>query len=306
MERHARIAQRIVLVVLLALTSGCVTQPAVGPSPKTVRAEQADDHEGYRVAEHLTKRYGETATACPERPTLPLFLCSGIILRGTDYSPAYHSWVPNPNSPKGDGVSFSYLRQDARFTRLAYGYTHGFIVYPMVYNPGVVIDLEILCAFPIDAATDYRTSSGCGSHRNYASASGPCQAQDITTAVQWVNHYRTPGVNGHEYQCGFTVVSGTPNAPAMFLAVLEAMRALDAESLAQQNELIIASWKNTPNQIGIEAFFYLNTSGRADSMNEQADFNRTVGVWRPVIKMDLPTATSPARFTYDPNDQTGR
>lgn len=296
-----RIFRAAAMAAVLVVVSGCL------PRVPTF-ATNADDSEGTLVAGHLTVRYSETSIDCGG-PRSPIFLCSGIMIRGTQYSPAYHSWVPNPGSPKGDGVSFSFLRKDAAFNKLAYSDTHGFIVYPMVYNPGPVIDLEILCGFPIDADTDNRVDRGCGYNRSYSLQSGPCQAQGISSSAQWLAHYRTAGiVDPRRHECGFTLTSGTADSEAVFMQMIAAMQTLGAESLNTQNELIVKSWKNTPNKVGIEAFFYLaGSGGEADSRNEQQDFYNTTNVWRPIIRVTLPTAKNgTAAFAYLPADQAVR
>ncbi|WP_434086437.1 hypothetical protein [Photorhabdus laumondii] len=83
----------------------------------------------------------------------PAFLCSGVILRGTIHSNDYKFWQPSPSSIKSGGVSFSYLRKDAKFKRLAYGYKNGFIIFPEHIAPEDRVDFSVLCAFPIDGYT---------------------------------------------------------------------------------------------------------------------------------------------------------
>jgi hypothetical protein len=285
------------------LVGGCATRPAIRLSPE---ARAANDVEGNLVVRHLSLRYADPATTCHNRPTEPIFLCSGVMLRATRYSPDYHSWVPNPASPKGDGVSFSYIRMDAKFGKLAYGYVHGFIVYPLFNNPAPVVDLEILCAFPIDSDSDRRSADGCGDHALYPGASKPCQDQGIVTSDQWVAHYRAQGVvNRRDHQCGFRLVSGTPDSAALFMQLIGSMAELGPESFGTQNELIVGSWAATPNQIGVEAFFYLGGSnGLAESQKEQRDFYDTVHYWRPLIRMDLPASPAGAvTFSYQPSEQ---
>jgi hypothetical protein len=264
------------------------------------------DEEGALVRDHLAARYGESSVNCGGA-SQPSFLCSGILLRGTTYSTAYHSWHPNPGSPKGDGVSFSFLRQDAKYNKLAYGYTHGFIVYPEVFRPGVTVELAILCSFPIDADSDARSEKGCGANAGYPTDSGPCQRQGIATAAQWLAHYwgGPPGNNPRQRQCSFTVAEGTANSAAMFTASLDAEKGLGVETFNVQNEIIIDSWKSAPDKVGVEAFFYATAAGLADGRSEQADFQKTVGAWRPLIKVNLPTTqAAQATFEYRPADQT--
>lgn len=98
---------------------------------------------------------------------------------------------------------------------------------------------------------------------------------------------------------------GTNASAPTFMAVIGAMGAMGAESFSEQNELIVRSWKDRPNSIGIEAFFYLGQSaGLADAQAVQRDFYSTLGVWRPVVRMTLPsTMGSGVTFAYVPSEQ---
>jgi hypothetical protein len=297
-----------VLASFTLLLGACAGLSPRQPSGRAVQPGIAATHdeEGRLVRDHLAQRYGESLVDCGSAGS-PAFVCSGVILRGTDYSTAYHSWHPNPNSPKGDGVSFSFLRHDAKFDRLAYGYLHGFIVYPDTYKPGVTVHLAVLCSFPIDADTDVRLDKGCGANRKYVAKSGPCQAQGITQAGEWYVQYTAPpaGDNPRQRQCGFDVAQGTTQSAAIFMASIRARDLFSSVSFGVQNEIIIDSWKGTPDRVGVEAFFYSGAQGLADARAEQADFQRTVGTWRPVIKMTLPaTISAEASFEYRPADQT--
>lgn len=285
--------------------------PSVGANPELPGDKGDDtlalshDEEGALVVSKEAQRFNETYPDCDRSANKPVFLCSGILFRGTAYSPSYHAWVPNPSSAKGDGVSFSYLRQGATFSNLAFGYTSGFIVYAPSSTPPSLYPLEVLCAYPIDANSDYRVDMGCGYNKAYPAYSGPCQEQGIQTTSQWLSHYRTAGVQPHQYQCGFTMRIGTYQSAPVFMALIGAMGALGAESFGVQNELIVRSWKDRPNAIGIEAFFYLGGSrGLADAQAVQRDFYLTVGAWRPLIRMTLPrTMGTAVTFDYVASEQ---
>jgi len=296
---------RLFAVAVCLTVAGCAVAPVSESGRPAVAGRTfpalalSHDEEGALVVSKQTQRFNETYPDCDRSSNKPVFMCSGILFRGTAYSPSFHAWVPNPYSAKGDGVSFSYLRQGATFTNLAFGYTSGFIVYPLSSTPPSLYPLEVLCAYPIDANSDNRVDLGCGYNRAYPGYSGPCQAQGIQTASQWLSHYRTAGASSHLYQCGFTVRIGTQASAPAFMAVIGAMGALGAESFREQNELVVRSWRDRPNAIGIEAFFYLGqTDGLADAQAVQRDFYYTVGVWRPLVRMTLPR-TMGASVTFD-------
>ncbi|MEB0041095.1 hypothetical protein [Pseudomonas sp. MH10] len=98
--------------------------PMAAPSQAGVRSGAAE-------AAELTSRYHDTRENCG-KDSMPAFLCTGIDLRGTQASTQYDSWNPSPTAVKVGGVSFSYLRSDYKMMRLAYNYTNGFILYPVL------------------------------------------------------------------------------------------------------------------------------------------------------------------------------
>ena len=66
---------------------------------------------GVSVAANLTSRYNDVRRD-RGKPSMPAFLCRGVMLRSTIASTAYSSWNPSPHSQKSGGVSFSYLSKD--------------------------------------------------------------------------------------------------------------------------------------------------------------------------------------------------
>ncbi|MDF4024340.1 hypothetical protein P3W24_05100 [Luteibacter sp. PPL201] len=273
----------------------------------------AHDAEGESVARGIQARYDDESTVgCNGSPTAPAFLCSGVILRSTAYPlPGGHAWDPKgASNPKPGGISFSWMRRDAQFNKVAHGYAQGFILVPVLkYGGRPFRNMEVMCAYPIDAASDLRAKAGCGAHRSYPSDSGPCQAQGITTANAWVNHYfKVSGeYKRHDHQCGFTMTSGTPNATAVFLQALIAMREIKDESFRNQNELVIQEWSfGEDARLPIEAFFYISgQDGPLGAMSYQQDLYKTTGRWVPVVRLTL--ASSPgerATFSFRSMDQS--
>lgn len=235
----------------------------------------------------------------------PAFLCSGILFRGTQASTAYHSWNPSPGSQQRGGVSFSFLRADSKFSRLAYGYTNGLIFKPYQLVGAGKLNPTVLCAFPVDAWTDGRTSKGCGAHTLFPLVSGPCQSQGITTAPQWVSHFSQPSNNENAHSCGFDVSSGGTGHAAHFMAELAARTLIAAESFGQNDELVIAAWSQmeNPTPLPIQAFFYL-PGGLAGAQYDQKDYYKHAGAVIPIIAMRLPaSAANDASFVYQEQDQ---
>jgi hypothetical protein len=266
---------------------------------------KSNDDIGKQTAASLQSRYITTVTDCGSAST-PAFLCSGIVFRGTSPSNTYHSWNPSPESQQSGGVSFSYLRKDSKYSALAYNYSNGFIFYQIFGTPSDKIDIEILCSFPIDAATLSRKDAGCGAHNEYPDDSGPCQQQGIYTAEQWYTHYTQPGIsNPRTYQCGFDVSDdlGAGSADAFYQSIL-AMSLIPTESIKTQNELRLATWaQDIPTTLPIQAFFYIS-NGLANAQYDQQDFYNQSGIFIPIIALHLPASLSDdATFIYNPGDQ---
>jgi hypothetical protein len=266
---------------------------------------KSNDDIGKQTAASLQSRYSTTVADCGSAST-PAFLCSGVLLRGTEPSTTYHSWNPSPASQQSGGVSFSYLRKDSKFNRLVYNYSNGFIFYQIFGAPSDKIDVEILCSFPIDAGTVNRKDAGCGASHDYPNDSGPCQQQGIYTAEQWYAHYTQSGIaDPHTYQCGFNVSDelGAGSADA-FYQTIRAMSLIPTESIKTQNELRLATWaQNIPTTLPIQAFFYLS-NGLANAQYDQQDFYKQSGIFIPIIALHLPASLSDdATFIYNPGDQ---
>ncbi|MFK7700970.1 hypothetical protein [Pseudomonas caspiana] len=259
---------------------------------------------GEATAEHLIKRYNDVATNCGA-VSKPAFLCNGVIIRGTNYSPTRHSWDNSPANHTSGGVSFSYLRRDSKYTKLAYDYDNGYVFLPILYS-GDKIQPEILCAFPIDAGTSARAEKGCGAYSGVA-GSGPCQSQGIYTPLAWYNHYRA-GASSRAHQCGFNVRDAlNDGATAAFDAMIKGMALINVESFNTQNELRLAVWQDGLGRVlPLEAFFYVNSipAGLSDAQNDQRDFKNMTGISLPIISLWLPrTPADQASFKYLPTDQ---
>ncbi|MBC8945427.1 N-acyl homoserine lactonase [Xenorhabdus indica] len=278
--------KKIILLTKIFLLSFFI--PVVNADP---------NHNGYDVANKITQRYFDNQKYCGD-DGLPAFLCSGVLLRGTVASDKYHSWNPSPHSQESGGVSFSYLRHDVKDLELASNHENGYIFSPYIENPADKVRPEILCYFPIDGDTVNRSDKGCGPDSGNPN-SIPCQQQGITTAEQWVNHYRNVVHSSRFAQCGFDV-TGTGSADAF-------MQGIKVRSLIQlplNNELILATWpQNIPDKLPIEAFFYRD-EGLNSAQHDQRDFYQVTGVIIPIIQMTLPSDNNQGiSFSYNPEDQ---
>jgi len=325
-DRLGSLVMSLALATALASLGGChdrssppaASSPPTASNPPTARRAVLAEHtaEGQAVAAAMQARFDAVSDADPlnarcDGPRSPLFLCSGILLRATsEFSSNYHSWNPNPNSPKKGGVSFSYMRRDASFNKLAYSHNNGFTVWPIFHLPAGKLEMEVLCYFPMDGATDLRADFGCGAHRDHKD-SGPCQDKNppILTGAAWLADYnKAPeGESKRDQSCGFRMVSETPDSAHLFDEAMHVVHLYRGAFFDSQDEAIIATWdEGLETTLPLESFFYVaGTPGVEHAGANQQDFYDTShGIWRPVIRMTFPNAIDgPARFEYRDEDQ---
>ncbi|MFK0310941.1 hypothetical protein ACIQUF_06795 [Pseudomonas sp. NPDC090233] len=268
------------------------------------------DEEGRQVSDALNLRYANVSKqSCDGKAAL---YCSGVILRTTTYGSNYHVWDPSDRSVQSKTVSFSYVRQDTGIKELAWDTLYQGLIFKQldsVSAPGMY-PLKPLCIYPTDAATWLRKSQGCGAHQDFASQSGPCQVQNITTLAEFKHHFRLVAdnnaqfTNRNKHQCSLAM---TPEAFEQSL-LARSLDTLNPAQRAHHNELMIEAWpQNIPKQLPLEAFFWQNpgnnTSGRDQAKLMQRDLLNTAGMWIPVIRLNLKAANAAEVFTYAPEDQ---
>ncbi|CAH0320730.1 hypothetical protein SRABI06_05442 [Pseudomonas brassicacearum] len=296
-------APRLIVLGLMLLL-GCSTsqhqsQPLFGVSAALQTGEE--------TAARMTRRYSETPSHCADLEEMA-FKCSGVIFRGTEASPAFHAWNPAPNAYLRNGVSFSYLRADSKFKRLAYNYNHGFVLYPQNDQPADTVTIEVRCVFPLDAASELRATDACGSNPNFPQVSAPCQPQGVLTGEQWLQHFINKAQSRGTSQCGFKVHEAMGMAAAQgFYEAVRAMGLAGNLSFPVQNELILTPWaQDIGDRLPIEAFFYTpeGDGGLAGAREDQEDFYKGTGILLPVIRMTLPaTADANATFQFFSGEQ---
>lgn len=255
------------------------------------------------TASDLTKQYNNTSRNCGSA-NKPAFLCSGVLLRGTVPSTGYHSWEPSPVSIQSGGVSFSYLRKDVKFKKLAYGYKNGLIFYPHNTTPHGKVESEVLCSFPMDADSFNRNSNGCGAHNKYPSISKACQSLGVRTAGAWKNHYTASSTDPHLRQCGFDVRENVNSNADYFYESIKARSLISTEAFTEQNELRLTTWRQgIGEKLPIQAFFYVN-NGLSYAQYDQRDYYKQTNIFIPIIKITLPNSLSEdVKFNYIASDQ---
>ncbi|MDR6926657.1 halovibrin HvnC [Pseudomonas sp. BE134] len=305
---------KIIGLLLFALVVGC-SQIDHPPADVGGAFSGGTTQDGPVIAAQLTTLYGRTVANCNNSDSQPAFLCSGVTLRVTVKDPAntYKVWDPSPTSIKSGGVSFSHLRADANFGRLAWGYGNGYILYPIFETPTDKTDLDYLCSYPLDGWTWHRSqTSVCVPHRDYPAQSQLCQNAGVTTAEQWLAVWNIPGGNPNLRQCGFDITDER-NALAgpAFYQSLRAKTLLGITGFNGHNEVIIKTWApGRPNTFPIMAFFYVyggtNPKPLADAQYNQRDFYNSTNpkIVVPIIRLtpaNSPTGT--ATFQYAAVDQ---
>lgn len=296
--------------LLMTLMVGCAQVTTAPPAPITINGVEVLD--GPATAESLTTLYHRKFPNCNTSDSQPAFLCSGVTLRVTVKDPAeqYKVWDPSPTSIANGGVSFSYLRADANFGRLAWGYGNGYILYPIFGAPHDKIDLDYLCSYPMDAWSWHRTTP-CGHSNDYPALSRPCHLAGVTTAPQWLGVWTMPGGTPYLRQCGFDVNDDRNQlaGPAFYQSVLS-KGLLGQPGFDGHNEIIIKTWTpGRPNTFPIMAFFFVaggTNEGLADARYNQRDFYNSTNpkIIVPIIRLTpANTAAGSATFTYVAADQ---
>ncbi|WP_233325978.1 hypothetical protein [Pandoraea sputorum] len=250
--------------------------PGQGASFGFDETEQMD--EGFRIAERLTKRYADTSPDC-NGGTRAAYYCNGVLIRIVAINDM-PIWNPRADYIVRDGVSFSFMRSDAKVTLLAIarGGT-GFIMKE--FNAPSAQALVMKCAFPGDGGTNGRPDSclAVGQTRY-------CDALGVTTYAAWLS-----------VRCPFQVT------PVQFQLSVTARRDYSGV-LSEWNEQTIKPWPpNIPEKLPIEAFVNIG-DGEVDARVVQQGYFNVTGRFLPIIRVDA--AAAPASiFTYVPGDQIG-
>lgn len=304
--------KRIILALAVSLLFAC-TQHETAPPPTTANSEQSAPlgraaNNGAAVAATLNSRYAQTTRNCFNSETAPIFLCSGIIVRATSTGATYNVWEPSDGQLSKGYVSFSYMRQDAKFPALYSHQNNGYIVRPLSAAVPGEITLKYNCFFPTDGATEWRADKGCGQHSIHGAISRYCSLQGITTANQFIDHYMSNTPVREQKQCSFDVRDSSPyQTAALFREALAAMPRIPKNGVNDENELIAMVWaRQEAIKIPIEAFFY--TSGSTPGwtqarFNQSAYYRASGGKIVPIVMLAINSSSWNATFTYSATDQ---
>ncbi|CAI8893865.1 Halovibrin HvnC [Pseudomonas sp. IT-232MI5] len=303
---------RLISSLFIALLIGC-SQTSSSP-PDVININGTLALEGPATAAYLTTLYARKFPNCNKVDSQPSFLCSGVMIRVTVKDPnnTYKVWEPSPISVTSGGISFSYLRADTNFGRLAWGYGNGYILYPVLERPANTDQLQVLCSYPMDSWGWHRGKKGVCIPTPAHPESGYCHNANVITAEQFKAAWDRATVNRNLQQCGFDVRDerNTLAAPAFYQS-LRAKAMLGATGFNEHNEVIIKTWPaGRANTFPILAFFYVSggtdPKPLADAKYNQRDFYNSTNPKRvvPIIRMvPANSATGTATFTYIAADQ---
>lgn len=275
------------------------------------------DEVGTAAVFDMAAAYNKTVVDCGTSKR-PSFLCSGVFLRGTIYPDAYRFWNYGPASTQA--TAFSWLRKDAKFRQLASDHRHGYVMRSMFYSPDDYMQLEVLCAFPLDAGSHIRTDAGCGDASNTEPIERTCQVLGINTASAWLNDYLVNG-RSHHRQCGFDVrPANEPSGAAVFMQFVNTHQFAEvvAEHFAavglSNNEVRIQSWPQSDgSRVPIWAIFWVSKDtitgapsevGRDLAQKDQIAIYADSGHFIPIVRITFPmTPADDATFFYTATDQ---
>lgn len=282
--------------------------PCLAVASRPTWAQQA-------VADALNHRYETTVTSCG--PDVPAIQCSGVLLRVTSH------YMPSDKSHRLNIVSFSYVRADTRISGLYSGSnTNAGIIVPTDPVEGM-LPIQVRCAFPTDAFSEFRLDDGCGSSAKVPlpvtpeliAHSQPCAAQGIDSAERWIEHFGAP-ISYPGKGCGFDM---TPSGFLLSIAARSHLPDYERHEM-RWNELVVTPWTDAQT-LPIEAFFYATDSQWGDEGGDekppghglpwtkdivrdmQRRFFAETGRAVPIVRMNLEQPAGAPAFAFDTTDQ---
>lgn len=266
------------------------------------------------IVQRLLKRYHDESTECfsPQNKSRPLYMCSGIIIRGVGNCrhDAKYVWSLKPSDKEKNSFAMAFLRKNHEFLSMGRGYVAGFIIYPHLLTPPQKTAQKVLCAFPLTAQTDFRSDRGCGQRpKDETGISQPCGTQNITNLQQWLMHFNRIVTSDdprlQDTQCGFDMTNEL-HAAQNFAIALQANSEVrkNPEYAAWSDELRVEGWdENNTTQMPIEAFFYFvdSKNGLARAIKYQHDFFTKSGEMVPIVGIRLPSTANPDIYITQPS-----
>lgn len=258
---------------------------------------------GAQTAAAMQNNFDATPQRCAGENDNPAHACSGVLIRSTRPSPAYHTWHHSQNSKDKGGVSFSYLRADIPIHRLAEDARSGFTLYPVQQRPKDSLHYDVLCAWPTDGDSWTREERGCGNNLQTDETEAFCHLQGVTSAEDWIAHFRNS--NDYKRQCAFDLQH--QDRTSAFFQSVRAKQLYSQELPFSWNEVIIGTWDESKSStLPIQSFFYIagQRNGLEQARTDQQDWHTTNGAFIPVIRVQFSgNSTGRTEFSYRESDQ---
>lgn len=273
------------VLVLQACTVSSTSPSTTAHDDRHYLTAQEKNRLGQSVVVRLRERYRDTRSECPPDGKAA-FYCNGVFARAmvSDWaSPTF--WNPVDKDIQRNGVSFIYMREDARIK--ATPGPAGIIMSEFAAHTQE--KLVVGCAFPINAQTDARDDSCYAPGRPKMS----CQKLRVWDLKSWLAYY--------EYALDF-VCPFDPTARWFQLSI--EIRRDYADIRGSWNEVIIRPWaQDIPERLPLEALWYNGSEeGLMKARTMQDHFIAATGLFIPIVRIET---SHPDVFFYVPRDQSG-
>jgi hypothetical protein len=243
---------------------------------------------GQALVTDLNAKYQSNVAQCSNGT--PAYYCSGILLRGVDYSTFFKFWDYGSKATKLGSVAFTYIRSDIGSTALNGNRKSGFILKDQTSALADGKALHLRCIFPFPTESlDVRADHGCGFAPKVAQAD-PDLANcaklwgSPTTAAAWLNNFKEHD-SLPKNQCSLSTV-----VASQFKASLEAHKLVDAGWTAKPMEVLVQTWdENKPEKLPVEAVFYdVSTPAKlADAQKFQREYYLATSLYVPIVRLHL-------------------
>lgn len=244
---------------------------------------EAKNQLGQSVVLRLRERFRDTRSACPPDDK-PGYYCNGVFVRALNTawnSPTF--WNPVPKDIDRNGVSFIYMREDAKIEQVPG--EAGIIMRE--FDAHTQEKLVVGCAFPINAQTDIREDSCYFSNRQMS-----CQKRRVWNVESWFAYYE----QALDFVCYFEPTT------KWFQMSIDVRREHAHELRGYWNEVIIRPWESdVPERLPLEAIWFVgDDEGLMRARTMQDNFIKATGLFIPIVRIEIGT---PDVFHYEPRDQ---
>lgn len=258
---------------------------------------------GQALITDLNAKYQSNVAQCSNGT--PAYYCSGVLLRGVDYSTFFKFWDYGSQATKLGSVAFTYIRADVGSRSLNSGRSSGFILKDQTSALAAGKALTLRCIFPFPTESlDVRADHGCGFAPKAAQANADlanCAKLwgSPVTAAAWLKNFQEHS-SLPKNQCSLSTV-----VAAQFKASLEAHTLMGAVWTAKPTEVLVQTWdESKPERLPVEAVFYdaLKPTKLVDAQKFQREYYLATSIYVPVVRLDL-TASDKNVFSISDSDQ---